>query len=142
MLLNYVRGFTCIASVDFERADRRAEFVGSVCDELALGPLVRNLLENAVRYTPDGGSIIVSTSSEQDWAKLNIEDSGPGIPEESRDRVFDRFHRIVGSGVEGSGLGLAIVRKIIDDHGGRITLNTSEALGGLAITVWLQRYVL
>ncbi|KAF1710967.1 sensor histidine kinase [Pseudoxanthomonas sacheonensis] len=109
-------------------------------DELALGPLVRNLLENAIRYTPDGGTIMVSTSVEPDWARLEIEDSGPGIPEESRDRVFDRFHRIVGSDVEGSGLGLAIVRKIIDDHGGRITLGTSETLGGLAATVWLPRH--
>jgi len=109
-------------------------------DELALAPLVRNLLENAVRYAPDGGSIIVSTSAEQDWVKLSIEDSGPGIPEESRNRVFDRFYRIVGSGVEGSGLGLAIVREIINDHGGRITLDTSETLGGLAATVWLQRH--
>jgi len=108
-------------------------------DELELGPLVRNLLENAIRYTPDDGTIMVSTSVESDWARLEIEDSGPGIPEESRDRVFDRFHRIVGSGVEGSGLGLSIVRKIIDDHGGRITLGTSETLGGLAATVFLQR---
>ena len=110
-------------------------------DELALGTLVRNLLENAVRYTPDGGSIIVSTSREHDWAKLSIEDSGPGIPEESRGRVFDRFHRILGTDVEGSGLGLAIVREIIDDHGGRVTLGTSAALGGLAATVWLQRHM-
>lgn len=110
-------------------------------DELALGPLVRNLLENAIRYTPDDGTIMVSTSVEPEWARLEIEDSGPGIPEESRERVFDRFHRILGSGVEGSGLGLAIVQEIIGDHGGRITLGTSSRLGGLAVIVWLQRRI-
>lgn len=119
----------------------RLDEVQVLGDALALGPLVRNLLENAIRYTPDEGSIIVSTGIEQDWAKLSIEDSGPGIPEESRNRVFDRFYRIVGSNVEGSGLGLAIVREIIDDHGGRITLGTSETLGGLAATVWLRRHL-
>lgn len=108
-------------------------------DELALGPLVRNLLENAIRYAPDNGTIMVSTSVEPDWARLEIEDSGPGIPEESRDRVFDRFHRILGSGAEGSGLGLAIVQEIISDHGGRITLGASDMLGGLAVSVWLRR---
>ncbi len=117
-----------------------ADGVHVLGDELSLEPLVRNLLENAVRYTPEGGSIRVTTRIEGDEARLDIEDSGPGIPESSRERVFDRFHRIVGSGVEGSGLGLAIVREIVDDHGGRITLGTSETLGGLIATVWLQRY--
>ena len=109
-------------------------------DELALAPLVRNLLENAVRYTPEGGSITVTTSVDGEFVRLDVEDSGPGVPEQSRDRVFDRFHRIVGSGVEGSGLGLAIVKEIVDGHGGRIALGTSETLGGLQVTTWLKRY--
>lgn len=109
-------------------------------DELALAPLVRNLLENAIRYTPDGGTIKVSAREEGDWVRLDVEDSGPGIPQESRERVFDRFYRIVGSGVEGSGLGLSIVREIVEDQGGRVALQASEALGGLRATVWLRRY--
>ena len=71
----------------------------------------------------------IRDSSEGDWVRLDVEDSGPGIPEELRERVFDRFYRIVGSGVEGSGLGLAIVREIVDDHGGRVVLQSSDALG-------------
>lgn len=109
-------------------------------DEPSLAPLVRNLLENALRYTPDGGSVRVSIHSEGDWVRLDVEDSGPGIPEELRERVFDRFYRIVGSGVEGSGLGLAIVREIVDDHGGRVVLQSSDALGGLMVSAWLRRY--
>lgn len=107
-------------------------------DELALSLLVRNLLENAVRYTPAGGAIRVATRMTDSAALCIVEDSGPGIAESERERVFDRFYRQLGSGQEGSGLGLAIAQEVITAHAGRISLGHSEALGGLKVTVELM----
>ena len=81
-------------------------------DEAALGTLVRNLVDNAVRYTPAGGRVSIAVHADGEAARLSVEDSGPGIPLAERERVFDRFYRVLGSGGEGSGLGLAIVREI------------------------------
>jgi len=64
-----------------------------------------------------------------------VEDSGPGIPLDERERVFDRFYRIAGSEASGSGLGLAIIKAIAERHGATLALGKSERLGGLAATV-------
>lgn len=104
-------------------------------DEAALSALVRNLLENAVRYTPVGGRLNVYVMQEEGRAFLIVADSGPGIAEEERDRVFDRFYRTLGSRVQGSGLGLSIVREVADAHGAGVTLGTSQKLGGLEVKV-------
>lgn len=117
------------------RFEGEAEGVVVDGDEAALDALVRNLADNALRYTPRGGRIVMRVAREEGHARLDVEDSGPGIPEEARERVFDRFHRELGSGVEGSGLGLSIVRQVVASHGGRIDLGTSSALGGLRATV-------
>lgn len=106
-------------------------------DESALDALVRNLIDNAVRYAPPGGGIAVRTLRDGDRARLVVEDSGPGIPEDARARVFERFHRELGTGVEGSGLGLAIVAEALRRHGGEIALDASPTLGGLRATVTL-----
>lgn len=74
--------------------------------------LVRNLLDNAIRYTPAGGRIDITVREEGGGGLLRIDDSGPGIPEAERQRVFDPFYRVPGSGEVGSGLGLSIVRTI------------------------------
>lgn len=99
--------------------------------------LVRNLIDNAVRYTPPGGRIAVRVGRDGDRATLVVEDAGPGIPEDARERVFERFHRELGTGVEGSGLGLAIVAEALQLHGGTIALDASPTLGGLRATVTL-----
>jgi len=104
-------------------------------DEPALTALVRNLLENAVRYTPVGGRLNVCVKQAEGRVLLIIADSGPGIAEEERDRVFDRFYRTLGSRVQGSGLGLSIVREVADAHGASVTLSCSQELGGLEVTV-------
>ncbi|NEX64710.1 ATP-binding protein [Noviherbaspirillum galbum] len=102
--------------------------------------LVRNLLDNAMRYTPEGGQVDVTLAhaeSKDDLAGgalLTIDDSGPGIPQESRERVFDRFYRLPGNEASGSGLGLAIVRAIASRHGAEIRLEQSP-LGGLRVAV-------
>jgi two-component system OmpR family sensor kinase len=97
----------------------------------ALMILMRNLVDNAVKYTPVGGTVDVSVLG----ASLVVEDSGAGIPEEERDRVFDRFYRIAGSEASGSGLGLAIIKAIAERHGATLTLERSERLGGLKAVV-------
>ena len=68
-------------------------------------------------------------------AQLIVEDSGPGIPQAERDRVFDRFYRIAGTDEPGSGLGLAIVKTVADRHHARIELDSSERLGGLRVSL-------
>ncbi len=108
-------------------------------DEFALSLLVRSLLENAVRYTPDGGCIAVSTQQMASTVMICVQDSGPGIAEQARERVFLRFHRELGSGTEGSGLGLAIASEVVNAHGGRIELGVSQTLGGLEARVLLPK---
>ncbi|KAF1712079.1 two-component sensor histidine kinase [Pseudoxanthomonas kalamensis DSM 18571] len=108
-------------------------------EEVALETLVRNLLENALRYTPRGGRVEIALADDGDALKLRMEDSGPGIPPHARERVFERFHRELGTQTEGSGLGLPIVSQVLALHGGAITLDDSPALGGLRVRVRLPR---
>ena len=102
----------------------------------ALRIMLRNLLENAVKYTPPGGQVDVSFDVQQGQPVLTVEDSGPGIAPENRPRVFDRFFRVSDTAQEaGSGLGLAIARAIADRHGARLVLGDSKRLGGLKVEV-------
>ena len=101
----------------------------------ALMILLRNLVDNAIKYTPAGGTVDIEVLGEGGQAVLLVEDSGPGIPPEERERVFDRFYRIAGSEAAGSGLGLAIIKAIAERHGAVLTLGQSERLGGLAARV-------
>jgi two-component system OmpR family sensor kinase len=101
----------------------------------ALRILVRNLLENAVKYTPEGGQVDVSLQAVADTLTLGVEDSGPGIPEAERERVLDRFVRLPDAPSSGSGLGLAIVKAVADLHGATLQLDASPSLGGLRVQV-------
>ncbi|KTC57276.1 ATP-binding protein [Pseudomonas savastanoi] len=107
--------------------------------ELDLYTLVRNLVDNAIRYTPYGGRVDLSVEIEQDKACLLIKDTGPGIPAEERERVFDPFHRSLGSEQFGSGLGLSIVKVIVDRADATISLAfTDDAReNGLCVAVRL-----
>ena len=105
----------------------------------ALQILLRNLVDNAIKYTPAGGTADISVVLDGGAARVTVEDSGPGIPEEERERVFDRFYRVAGSEAAGSGLGLAIIKAIAERHGATLTLGRSERLGGLAATVVFKR---
>ncbi|MCB1908291.1 MAG: sensor histidine kinase N-terminal domain-containing protein [Rhodocyclaceae bacterium] len=91
-----------------------------------LRELVKNLVDNAIKYTPAGGQVTVRTQA-TDFAILEVEDSGIGIPEADRERVFERFYRVLGSGEDGSGLGLPIVREIAELHRARATLNPNPS---------------
>jgi two-component system OmpR family sensor kinase/two-component system sensor histidine kinase QseC len=112
-----------------------ASFDGHVHgDASALRVLARNLVDNAVRYTPIGGRVQVRLDSELAQPVLIVDDSGPGIPAAERGRVFDRFYRGAGREEGGSGLGLAIARGIASQHGATIEL-TDSPLGGLRARV-------
>ena len=103
----------------------------------ALQILMRNLVDNAIKYTPAGGTIDVDVNAGRQGQGpcLCVEDSGPGIPADERERVFDRFYRIAGSGANGSGLGLAIIKAIAERHGAQLSLGQSARLGGLSVTI-------
>jgi len=114
-------------------------------DAAGLRALVSNLIDNAVRYTPAEGRVDVSVQLEGDDVALAVRDSGPGIPADERERVFDRFYRMpdaVAAGATGSGLGLAIVKRVAERHGAAITLGPGlgSAHGeGLGVTVRIGR---
>lgn len=99
--------------------------------------LLRNLLDNAVKYTPAGGQVDVSLQTDGGQPLLVVEDSGPGIEAGDRDRVFDRFFRASDTAAResGSGLGLAIVKAIAERHGATLSLGASARLGGLRVAV-------
>lgn len=105
-------------------------------DPASLDRAVSNLLSNAVRLAPAGSTITVAAGSLQGWAWIAVRDEGPGIPDEERTRVFDRFHRGLGQPGQGSGLGLAIARQIVESHEGRLVLAESSGPGSTFL-VWL-----
>jgi two-component system OmpR family sensor kinase len=85
--------------------------------------LVKNLVDNAIRYTPAGGRIDIGVADADDRTVLDVDDTGPGIPPAERERVFDPFYRVLGNGEIGSGLGLAIAASIADRIGATISLH-------------------
>ncbi len=110
-----------------------AAWVAGHRDALVL--LVRNLLDNAIKYTPDGGHVGIRLDTQAGRATLLIDDNGPGIPAAERTRVFDRFYRVEGNTQHGSGLGLAIARAIAERHGAVITLEDAPGGQGLRAKV-------
>lgn len=104
--------------------------------ELDLTAVVKNLVDNAIRYTPIGGKVDLSITRKSRLATLQIKDSGPGIPAGERMRVFDAFYRSLGSNESGSGLGLSIVKTIADRVGAEIWLSDAneKAPSGLCVS--------
>ncbi len=101
--------------------------------EESLRILLGNLLDNAIRYTPPGGKVDVALLRGEDSLVLEVRDTGPGIPAEQRARIFERFYRIEGSGMQGSGLGLSIARGIAEQHGA--TIEAAEVGQGALLRV-------
>jgi len=106
--------------------------------EEALRILIRNLLDNAIKYTPAGGTVNLAIRRDAVQTVLSVDDSGPGIAAEDRQRVLDRFYRVAGADGSGSGLGLAIVKTIADLHHATLSIDRSESLGGLCVTVFFS----
>ncbi|MDN6882970.1 ATP-binding protein [Variovorax sp. CAN2819] len=115
-----------------------------VCEDLvpvlgereSLVSMIDNLINNAIKYSPPGGAVVVHVSRDGAQALLTVADQGPGVPSALRERVFDRFFRNPDQSQSGSGLGLAIVKSVVDRHGGEVTLGAT-ASGGLLATVRL-----
>ncbi|MEO8383863.1 MAG: sensor histidine kinase N-terminal domain-containing protein [Betaproteobacteria bacterium] len=104
-----------------------------------LEEMISNLVDNALRYTPLHGTVTVKCGQRQDTAWLSVEDSGPGIAQAERGRIFERFYRSRPEQGEGSGLGLAIVREVASNHRAQIDVGDSAELGGTHITVLFSR---
>lgn len=113
-----------------------------LANEFDLIAVIKNLVDNAIRYTPDGGRVDLSVSITDGRATMQIKDSGPGIPTGERERVFDPFYRALGSNQAGSGLGLSIVKAISNRIGAEVRLAFSDEAkrSGLCVSVVVQKF--
>lgn len=105
-------------------------------DPEALRVLFGNLIDNAIRYTPPGGRVNVSILRHGNRVRLDVDDTGTGIPPDERARVFDRFYRALGNPEPGSGLGLAIVKRIADRHRIAVQFADGESGRGLKVSLY------
>lgn len=108
-------------------------------EPVALGILLRNLVDNAIRYTDPGGQVEVDVVAGADGLDLTVTDNGRGISAAERSRVFDRFYRGVDPGSSGCGLGLSIVRRVAELHGAHVVLEDAESGSGLRVRVHFPR---
>ena len=127
-------------SLSWKRSGKAATY--TVCgEETQLTSMFSNLVENAVKYTPPGGRVEVTASSDENEVVVRVSDSGIGIPEEALSRIFERFYRVDKARSKetgGTGLGLSIVRHVAENHGGRVAVES--ALGeGTTLTIYLPR---
>ena len=122
----------------FESTEMPALIIGNA---ERLKALLYNLLDNAILYTQDGGKVTVAINATNSMVELKVTDNGPGVSLKERDKIFDRFHRVMGSGQEGSGLGLAIVKEIANLHGASIAILDEENIHGLQVLVSFNRYM-
>jgi two-component system sensor histidine kinase QseC len=142
-LYQLVQGIIISIYPEFESKNIRLELKGQGAilsgDRFALETLVKNLLDNACKYTPAGGDVRVSVTNDSAAVRLQVEDSGPGVSAVHYQRIFDRFYREGGdqhqSDVVGCGLGLAIVRHIADIHEATINVQPSAFETGLSVSV-------
>jgi two-component system sensor histidine kinase QseC len=104
-------------------------------NEVLVGVLVRNLVDNALRYSPSGARVEVSVSSDTDGAHLLVQDSGPGMSDEAIGHLGERFFRVLGNEQPGSGLGWSIVRRLLLVFDAQAQIGRSTALGGLSVAV-------
>jgi signal transduction histidine kinase len=96
--------------------------------------VLRNLIGNAVKFTPDGGHVTVSSNPMETGVKVSVEDSGPGIPGDSLSTIFNKYEQVTLGGsnkIKGTGLGLSIVKHIIDAHGGKIWVESTLGHGSV-----------
>ncbi len=105
----------------------------------AIGIMIRNLLDNAIRYTPENGDVVIQVQAANETCVLTVSDTGPGIPAELRERVFERFYRVIGNKAQGSGLGLGIVQQISDAHNAELDLLSPDNHSGLVVKVTFKR---
>ena len=119
--------------LEFESDKNTPHFAGN---PTAIGILIRNVVDNAIRYCNENGQIIVKVYRHQDDVILEVHDNGPGIPLELQSRVFERFFRVLGNKSPGSGLGLGIVQQIAALHNGHVVLASPSEGTGLIVKVF------
>ncbi|KZK85605.1 Sensor protein QseC [Pseudovibrio sp. Ad46] len=117
----------------------QSEHVAAVVDPEDLSAVLGNLIGNAIRHTPSDGEVIVVLERGDDHIQLSVEDSGPGVPEKYREKVFERFFRMPGQSSSGAGLGLSITQTLCRRNGIEISLGNSERLGGACFMLKLKR---
>jgi signal transduction histidine kinase len=118
-----IEGLASLAGRRGVAVEQRGGRVAVLADPLRLAQAVRNVVENAIEFSPEGGTVVVTTSASGRTGLLTVEDAGPGIPAELRARVFERFFRVDASRARatgGSGLGLAISREVVEAQQGRV----------------------
>jgi two-component system sensor histidine kinase QseC len=132
--LAMIEGLASARNVELELvSEDRVPVLG---ERESLVSMIDNLINNAIKYSPPGSTVVVHVTREGTQALLTVADEGPGIPPALRERVFDRFFRNPDQNQSGSGLGLAIVKSVVDRHGGEVALGET-ANGGLLATVRL-----
>lgn len=104
-------------------------------DETLVNVLVRNLLDNALRYSPDGARVLVDVTMQDRQATLRVQDGGPGMTDAEIARLGERFFRVLGNEQPGSGLGWSIVKRLADVFGAQVRVGRSDLLGGLSVAV-------
>jgi two-component system sensor histidine kinase QseC len=104
-------------------------------DNMLTSVLVRNLLDNAMRYSPEGARVALVIRSDAHHVTLQVEDSGPGLEDAEMARLGERFYRVLGTEQAGSGLGWSIVRRIAKVYAAQVNVSRSTALGGLCVSV-------
>jgi two-component system phosphate regulon sensor histidine kinase PhoR len=110
-------------------------------DRNSMEGIFTNLISNAIKYTPEGGKVIVQVSEEGGFVNASVSDTGIGIKREDLSRIFDKFYRVKSSEtrqIVGTGLGLSIVKSIVDAHLGSISVESEEG-GGTTFTVLLPK---
>lgn len=120
--------------LSFEGSDTPAVIRGNAT---GLTELTANLIENAILYTQFGGQIVVRLFYENNEGciALSVQDNGPGIPQPERERVFERFYRVLGTEAPGSGLGLAIVKEIATAHEAKVSIASLDPESGTTVKV-------
>ena len=125
--------FALSRQIEIDLAEGAAVVLSGYASLIAI--LLRNLVDNAIRYSPRGASVHVRAAADGDAATLTVSDQGPGIPAEERGKVGQRFYRVLGTEEFGSGLGLSIVKRIVELHGASISLGDGGQGRGLSVMV-------
>jgi len=110
----------------------------AVVDRVVLRQALINLVDNAIKFTPQGGNVSIRVSGRDGRAILDVSDTGPGIPTAARERIFDRFYRGDAEAAAGTGLGLSIAKGAVEANGGDLTLAHSSS-GGTTFRITLAR---
>ena len=125
--------FAQVANLDLGAELQTAQVLA---DASLIDDLLNNLIDNALKYTPAGGRVTVSSGLREGRPYVSVEDNGPGIPAADRERVRQRFYRLPNSPGHGSGLGLAIVEEIARLYEAELLIESGEGGAGARLTVW------